>query len=141
MTRASAARGVSNVFTVDLLVGHGVDTTTTSDWLVIPLTGEDLEDLAPMVEDIQVTASVDSWLGLDYNVVLQRRGLNGAWEDVPSGSVLLVTTGTGGLQVSSPWDNRTLGRKFRMVLKVQVRTGSSYGRGAFNISAAIRLFT
>ena len=63
---------------MDLLVGHGVDTTAlSSEYLRIPLTGDELEDLAPMIQDLQVTTSVESWLALDYLVILQRRGLNG----------------------------------------------------------------
>lgn len=139
---SSAGRKTSSVLVLDLC--QGMDVTTTSsgtDFEMIPLTFEDVEDLAAHIEDLVVTVNLTGAETLKWKVFVQQRTLDSSWEtpSTPSPDVIAETTDTG-LTVSTPYTQRqNFGRKFRLVLGIVASTGS-FGKGTFTISAAPRLF-
>lgn len=136
-------RQSSSVIVIDICEGMDVSTTFTgTDYELIPLTGEEAEDLAPHIDDIVVTVNLTNAEDLEWKIFVQQRTLDSSWvtPTTPSPDVIAATNATG-LTVSDPYnDRKNLGRKFRLVLVITSDVGS-FGKGTFTISAANRLFS
>ena len=140
--RASLAdRKASSVVVVDLC--EGMDVTTNSsgiEFQLIPLTFDDLEDLAAHIDDIVVTVNLSGAVALKWKILVQQRTLDSSWQTPGSDPDIIEETTDTGLKVSLAYAQRqNLGRKFRIVLGVVASTGS-FGQGTFTVSAALRLF-
>ena len=154
MVRASGASpaawlpggGISNVLVFDLCEDQVFEATAqvgSSLWDDYILTGEELEAMGPMIEDIVIHSEGSNFsTNFSYRVILQYKFRNGPWADADSSAVILQALQTSGAYViSSPYSTRAkFGMKIRILVQTQIAAGTNVQKGNLTISAAVRLF-